>query len=586
MRLSNRIISLMLSIVMLVGLWSFSTVSAEANDIDVVGTGYSVNQENIVGWANYYYSITWTAKQNVRGWSYTFTQGNTYHIPYAQPWQHNGYIGFGISVDDFLAATNDVNSAFYKNGATYYGMDCTSFVSSCWGIARTTDLDGHDNTSVIGYVNSSTVNSLQIGDALESNQHAVLITDVIYNNGKVTSIEAMDASTSQSQLKKLTWSVDSFVNYYKNSFWIVRYNGNVPTPPNSHTDPIDYIEPPTACTLITSKNNYGLDDIIHFDFSSNVKIDYYSLQVWKGSDMVFSNETSSNYLDISAIELGSGEYAAYATCFNSSGWYQSGLFSFRIADRLTNPQIAINKNQFDITDEIIISSQADGGVDYYGLQIWKGELIVYQKEYTGHSISIPCSLLGAGDYAAFVSCVNASGSINTETKHFRIGYLLSNPQISISKTLFDCSETISINASAEGGADYYSVQIWNDNDLIYSKEFTGHTIEIPALDIGVGNYGVYISAMNAFGNVISETIRFRIIENCILGDADGDGFVTIMDATIIQRYLAAYTVKNPDTVVRCGDIAGDGLDIIDATLIQRFLAEFTVPYNIGQPTHR
>ena len=72
----------------------------------------------------------------------------------------------------------------------------------------------------------------------------------------------------------------------------------------------------------------------------------------------------------------------------------------------------------------------------------------------------------------------------------------------------------------------------------------------------------------------------------ILGDADGDGVVTILDATVIQRYLAAYTVKNPDTVVKCGDIAGDGLGIIDATLIQRYLAEFTVPYDIGQPTHQ
>ena len=72
----------------------------------------------------------------------------------------------------------------------------------------------------------------------------------------------------------------------------------------------------------------------------------------------------------------------------------------------------------------------------------------------------------------------------------------------------------------------------------------------------------------------------------ILGDANGDGIVTILDATVIQRYLAAYTVRNPDTVVKCGDIAGDGLDILDATLIQRYLAEFTVPYDIGQPSHQ
>lgn len=71
--------------------------------------------------------------------------------------------------------------------------------------------------------------------------------------------------------------------------------------------------------------------------------------------------------------------------------------------------------------------------------------------------------------------------------------------------------------------------------------------------------------------------------SAILGDADGDGVITIMDATVIQRYLADFMVKNPETVEICGDVTGNGLDIVDATYIQRYLAEFTVPYNIGEP---
>ena len=68
----------------------------------------------------------------------------------------------------------------------------------------------------------------------------------------------------------------------------------------------------------------------------------------------------------------------------------------------------------------------------------------------------------------------------------------------------------------------------------------------------------------------------------LLGDADGDGEITILDATVIQRYLAAFTVNDPDNVVLCGDVNGDGLDIIDATLIQRYLASLTVKYPIGE----
>lgn len=72
----------------------------------------------------------------------------------------------------------------------------------------------------------------------------------------------------------------------------------------------------------------------------------------------------------------------------------------------------------------------------------------------------------------------------------------------------------------------------------------------------------------------------------LLGDADGDGVITILDATVIQRYLASFAVKNPEIVEERGDISGNGLDIIDATLIQRHLAGFTVPYEIGKPIHK
>ena len=68
----------------------------------------------------------------------------------------------------------------------------------------------------------------------------------------------------------------------------------------------------------------------------------------------------------------------------------------------------------------------------------------------------------------------------------------------------------------------------------------------------------------------------------ILGDADGNGSVDILDATTIQRYLASYSVKDPATLVKCGDVDGNGVDILDATSIQRYLASYTVPYPIGQ----
>lgn len=69
-------------------------------------------------------------------------------------------------------------------------------------------------------------------------------------------------------------------------------------------------------------------------------------------------------------------------------------------------------------------------------------------------------------------------------------------------------------------------------------------------------------------------------ETYMIGDADGDGVVTILDATSIQRLLVGFTVASFNK--KAADIDGDGLDITDATKIQRFLAEFIDPYHIGE----
>lgn len=69
----------------------------------------------------------------------------------------------------------------------------------------------------------------------------------------------------------------------------------------------------------------------------------------------------------------------------------------------------------------------------------------------------------------------------------------------------------------------------------------------------------------------------------VLGDADNNGAVEIIDATIIMR-VCADMIKDTDgsIAMRC-DIDGRGFSITSATWIQRWIAEMDVPYPIGQP---
>ena len=69
----------------------------------------------------------------------------------------------------------------------------------------------------------------------------------------------------------------------------------------------------------------------------------------------------------------------------------------------------------------------------------------------------------------------------------------------------------------------------------------------------------------------------------ILGDADGDGDVTIIDATCIQRALVGIPVPS-DYNEAAADVDGDEeITILDVTLIQRYLVGINVPYAIGEP---
>ena len=70
-------------------------------------------------------------------------------------------------------------------------------------------------------------------------------------------------------------------------------------------------------------------------------------------------------------------------------------------------------------------------------------------------------------------------------------------------------------------------------------------------------------------------------EEVILGDADGDGVVTVLDATAIQRSLADLPTMTFDE--RAADTDGDGeVTILDATEIQRWLADLSDNQRIGK----
>ncbi len=67
----------------------------------------------------------------------------------------------------------------------------------------------------------------------------------------------------------------------------------------------------------------------------------------------------------------------------------------------------------------------------------------------------------------------------------------------------------------------------------------------------------------------------------LLGDTDGDGEVTVIDATMLQRHLAQ--VKSTGFIEAVADVDSDSdITILDATLIKRWVAGLFCPYPIAK----
>ena len=66
---------------------------------------------------------------------------------------------------------------------------------------------------------------------------------------------------------------------------------------------------------------------------------------------------------------------------------------------------------------------------------------------------------------------------------------------------------------------------------------------------------------------------FRTKGGYILGDADGDGVITVMDVTAVQKHIAEINILTGDRFL-AADVNRDGVvDISDATLIQKYVAD-------------
>ena len=98
----------------------------------------------------------------------------------------------------------------------------------------------------------------------------------------------------------------------------------------------------------------------------------------------------------------------------------------------------------------------------------------------------------------------------------------------------------------------------------------------PNLTLGVwyNSYGYHYAKEN--------NINYTLLDGVKLGDVDGNGDITISDATAVQRYLAELETLDAIHLYAADANEDKEVDIADATAIQMAVAEISTGHTIGE----
>lgn len=217
---------------------SLMDTNSSGTDI-TIAPAVSEGQKNIVKRARQLNEIEWTPLENITQWGNygVFKAETTYKgIPYGQPINCNGYIGYGATLETFASSVLDNTSKIYTTLSTYnkvapsLSTDCSGYVSYAWGL--TSRKTTYSLPEVAQKVGEQSLYSLQVGDCLdEARSHVVLVSGLTYDgNGNIIGVETMEQTPVITRVTRYgageNRSLNSFQSYYLNNGYVIYRNPN------------------------------------------------------------------------------------------------------------------------------------------------------------------------------------------------------------------------------------------------------------------------------------------------------------------------------------------------------------------------
>ena len=191
--------------------------------------------------------------------------------------------------------------------------------------------------------------------------------------------------------------------------------------------------------------------------------------------------------------------------------------AYGASNKPTNVSLERNQNWYDIQDTITLTPKSNGATSYYmSICNSKTNKPVIQTGLSG-AYSVAASKLGYGDYYAWISATNSSGTTDSATINFSVVGAATHTDVNVNKKIFTTGETVSISVSpvcAKGVV----IGIDKDGTGRVVTQTCDTTYSIAASKLGVGNYSAYFSVWNGSGGVDTKQVSFSIVNPVNLGN--------------------------------------------------------------------
>ena len=314
--------------VILLGACSDLSLSLFSPDY-VNDTPKNASVENALKRALQISQIKWTPIKDVPNNSGFYYSGiQIKGMPYSSVKELDKFVGMEVSFKTFMTAVHNPRSVLYtenisktpyhgKNGATYYGVVCSSTVDYALGLSINYVTASIDTLSLFTKVQRQTPEDIELCDVLLSPGHVVMIYNIARSTTDSTIKEISILESAGTSTRIHTYKLKEFERRWNDDGWVLyRYNEldkDIPYEPSPFVPVMgESIEQYKYNNIICPSRGDGAvfregEEVVINIFNKS----FINLDLYRDNVLIDSRRTSS--LDVSYVNLEYGSYTIIAS---------------------------------------------------------------------------------------------------------------------------------------------------------------------------------------------------------------------------------------------------------------------------------